>query len=99
MVSLSSPAAPNEKSFKLVTRANDLFERHLYSDAVTEYTKVLDMSRGDADYLALIYCNRSASYLKLNQYQQSQKDSEEAIELAPHWPKVRHAHTTLVCGN
>lgn len=89
MVSLLPPAAPNDKSFKTATRANDLFERHLYTDAITEYTKVLQMSRGEAEYLALIYSNRSASYLKLNQYQQAHNDAIEAIDLAPHWSKVR----------
>jgi tetratricopeptide (TPR) repeat protein len=95
MVSSSScslPPAPNEKSYKIVTRANDLFERHLYSDAILDYTKVLQLSKDlgqeDNAYLALVYSNRSASYLKINETEKSRLDAIKAIELARHWPKV-----------
>lgn len=86
MASLSPPA-PNDKSYKVTTRANDLFERHLYTDAITEYTKVLQI-RGEADYLALVHANRSATYLKLHQYEQAYTDALQVIDLAPNWSKV-----------
>lgn len=97
MVSLLPAAvAPNEKSYKATSRANDLFERHLYTDAMTEYTKVLQMSTAEPDYLALIYANRSATYLKLNQYQQAYTDAVQVIDLAPHWSKVNRLHHFLL---
>ncbi|KAI7888257.1 beta-lactamase-like protein [Mucor mucedo] len=85
---IAAAAAPNEKSYKATSRANDLFERHLYTDAMTEYTKVLQTSTAEPDYLALIYANRSATYLKLNQYQQAYTDAVQVIDLAPHWSKA-----------
>ncbi|KAI9273519.1 beta-lactamase-like protein [Helicostylum pulchrum] len=89
MVSLSvlPPPAPTDKSFKITNRANELFVRHLYNDAISEYTKVLQLSKEDDEFIALIYCNRSASYLRLNQYEQAQKDASRAMELAPVWSK------------
>lgn len=83
------PPAPSEKSYKKVTRANELFERHQYYDAVVEYSKILQTSKGSSEYLALIYSNRSASYLKLNEYERARQDAIKTIELAPLWSKVR----------
>ncbi len=82
------PQAPSEKSYKRTTRANELYERHQYYDAVMEYTKILQTSKGEDEYMALIYSNRSASYLKLNEYEKARKDAIRAIELAPLWSKV-----------
>lgn len=94
MVSLSvlPPPAPTDKSFKITNRANELFVRHLYNDAISEYTKVLQLSKEDDEFIALIYCNRSASYLRLNQYEQAQKDASRAMELAPVWSKVNNTN-------
>lgn len=87
--SLLPPPAPNEKCYKHTTRANDFFERHLYNDAIIEYTKVLQMSTGEDEFLALIYSNRSASYIKINEFAKAYKDAIKVIELAPLWSKVR----------
>ncbi|KAI9486519.1 MAG: beta-lactamase-like protein [Benjaminiella poitrasii] len=35
-----SPAAPNEKSFKIAIWANNLFERHRFHSVINEYTRV-----------------------------------------------------------
>lgn len=88
-LSVLPPQAPSEKSYKKVTRANELFERHLYYDAVVEYTKILQTPKGSSEYVALIYSNRSACYLKLNEYERARKDAIKTIELAPLWSKVR----------
>jgi tetratricopeptide (TPR) repeat protein len=85
------PAAPSDKSFKLVQKANDLFERHHYAEAVTEYTKVLSNSKDALDsYLALAYSNRSASYIKLRQYEKARLDAVKVMTLSPKWSKVHH---------
>ncbi|KAI8092335.1 beta-lactamase-like protein [Gilbertella persicaria] len=88
---MSLPAAPNEKLYKATTRANDLFERHLYAEAIVEYTKVLqEVGRGvdNNEYLALIVSNRSASYLKIYEYEKARQDALRATQFAPHWPKA-----------
>lgn len=89
--SFSLVPAPSEKSYKIITRANDFFERHLYSDAILDYTKVLqlpDLSQCHGEYLALVYSNRSASYLKIEENEKARQDAVKAIHMAPHWPKV-----------
>jgi tetratricopeptide (TPR) repeat protein len=96
--SLLPPPAPNEKAYKHTTRGNDYFERHLYNDAILEYTKVLQMSKGgeeDREFIALIYSNRSASYIKINEFAKAYKDAIKVIELAPLWSKVNFL--LLIC--
>ena len=87
-----APCAPNEKCYKLTTRANDLFERHLYAEALIEYTKALkcatETGSCDDDYLALIYANRSATCLLVGDCQQAKEDAARAIALAKRWGKV-----------
>ncbi|KAG1145184.1 hypothetical protein G6F37_006804 [Rhizopus arrhizus] len=86
-----APCAPNEKCYKLTTRANDLFERHLYAEALIEYTKALkcatETGSCDDDYLALIYANRSATCLQVGDCQQAKEDAARAIALAKRWGK------------
>ncbi|CEI96647.1 hypothetical protein RMCBS344292_10804 [Rhizopus microsporus] len=84
-----SPCAPNEKSYKITNRANEYFEKGLYSDAIAEYTKALKLVTEpcDDDYLALIYTNRSASYLQLNEYENAKEDASRAMAIARHWAK------------
>ncbi|KAI8388259.1 beta-lactamase-like protein [Radiomyces spectabilis] len=93
------PCAPNDKSFKLAQRGNDLFERHLYLDATHEYTKAIDHSGHNSNkpFLALLYSNRSASYWRSHQYEKARDDAERAMELAPTWGKgyFRYAEALL----
>ncbi|KAF7731935.1 hypothetical protein EC973_007766 [Apophysomyces ossiformis] len=95
------PAAPNDKSYKLTNRANDLFERHLYQDAITEYTKAIQASRdGTREYLALLHSNRSANYILTNQFEAAQDDARRTMELAPFWAKgyYRYAEALVKLG-
>lgn len=86
-----SPSAPNDKCYKLTLRANELFERNLFSEAIIEYTKALKSATEvcDDDYLALIYSNRSASFLQTNDLEKAKEDASRAVTLAKHWAKVR----------
>ncbi|KAI8351166.1 beta-lactamase-like protein [Blakeslea trispora] len=89
---LYCPAAPSEKLYKATRRANDLFERHQYTEAIVEYTKILqasnELNEDDCtEYLALILSNRSASYLKTFDYESAALDALKATELAPKWAK------------
>lgn len=89
-VTMVSPCAPNDKSYKITNRANEYFEKGLYSDAIAEYTKALKLVTEpcDDDYLALIYTNRSASYLQLNEYENAKEDASRAMAISRHWAKV-----------
>ncbi|KAG1444686.1 hypothetical protein G6F56_010193 [Rhizopus delemar] len=84
-----SPSAPNDKCYKLTLRANELFERNLFSEAIIEYTKALKSATEvcDDDYLALIYSNRSASFLQTNDLEKAKEDASRAVTLAKHWAK------------
>lgn len=90
--SLLLPSAPNEKSYKVAIRANDLFERGQYNEAIIDYTKVLqlskDCSKGDQAFVALIHSNRSACYIKTKEYEKARRDAVQTIDLASTWSKV-----------
>ncbi|KAI7855813.1 beta-lactamase-like protein [Circinella umbellata] len=83
------PPAPNDKCYKLVCRANDLFERHLYADAITEYTKIIHGSanKSSNEFRALLYSNRSASYWQIKKYTKAKDDANQIMELWPTWAK------------
>ncbi|CDH54900.1 zn-dependent glyoxylase [Lichtheimia corymbifera JMRC:FSU:9682] len=97
----SPPPAPNDKCYKLTCRANEWFERHQYHEAITEYTKVIQqLTLTDANqqaFGALVYCNRSASYLHMRQYHAARDDAGRAIELRSSWGKgyYRHAEALM----
>ena len=39
----------------------------------------------------VLYSNRSAAYLKKNDYDKALEDAERVIEVKPDWPKVFHS--------
>ncbi|KAI8139832.1 beta-lactamase-like protein [Fennellomyces sp. T-0311] len=83
------PPAPNDKCYKLTCRANDLYERHLYTEAITEYTKAIQTSAQESsnEFLALLYSNRSACHWQLRQYGNAKDDASRVIELWTSWAK------------
>jgi len=46
--------------------------------------------------LAVCYSNRSFAHLNLKEYERALLDSEEAIQLAPEWPKVQNDNVPTV---
>ena len=70
-------------SLKLKTEGNDLFKQERYEEAVTKYTEAL---KHDPDN-AVLYSNRSLSYLKLTKYHEALSDSIECIKHNPQWIK------------
>ncbi|KAI9323689.1 beta-lactamase-like protein [Dichotomocladium elegans] len=83
------PPAPNDKSYRITCRANDLFERHQYTDALADYTKAIQTSSHEAsnEFLAMLYSNRSATNLLLKQYHDAQEDATRTMELWSSWAK------------
>ncbi|KAI9498839.1 beta-lactamase-like protein [Zychaea mexicana] len=84
------PPAPSDKCYKLVCRANDLYERHLYTDAAAEYTKAIHLSAHECtnEFLALLYSNRSACYWQAKHYANARDDANRVLEFWPTWAKV-----------
>ncbi|KAI8096558.1 beta-lactamase-like protein [Halteromyces radiatus] len=95
MVSEFQPIATNNKSYQSTKRGNEYYERQLYLDAISEYSKAIDYAgaatgmEGDEqdNYLALLYSNRCACYLLSHQYALGLSDAEKVIALAPAWAK------------
>ncbi|ORX79279.1 Metallo-hydrolase/oxidoreductase [Basidiobolus meristosporus CBS 931.73] len=94
-LTFESPAASDGVLYRITCRANELFERHSYKEAVAEYTRALIKSKPaitetDAtDFIALIFANRSGAYCMLRQYEEAYKDAEIVIRLKPEWSKVK----------
>jgi tetratricopeptide (TPR) repeat protein len=85
-----SPEAPNDKVYKYTCRANDYFERQLYTEAIQDYTRAITAlaETDDTHFAALLHSNRSASHYKLKNWEYAEKDARETIELEPTWAKV-----------
>ncbi|KAI9285614.1 beta-lactamase-like protein [Umbelopsis sp. AD052] len=84
-----NPEAPNDKVYKYTCRANDYFERQLYTEAIQDYSRAITAiaETDDTHFAALLHSNRSASYFKLKNWEQAEKDAAETIRLEPTWAK------------
>ncbi|KAI8639977.1 beta-lactamase-like protein [Parasitella parasitica] len=95
------PPAPDEKAYKAALKANDFFERGHFNEAIANYTRIVQLSKDysekDQEFLALIYCNRSASYNKIKEYEKARLDALQAIDLAAALSKgyFRHGEALL----
>jgi len=85
-----NPEAPNDKVYKYTCRANDYFERQLYTEAIQDYSRAITAiaETDDTHFAALLHSNRSATYFKLKNWEQAEKDATETIRLEPTWAKV-----------
>ena len=74
---------PKELALKLKTEGNDLFREKKYLEAVAMYAEALKHDPNNA----VLYSNRSLSYLKLEMYHEALADSIECIKQNPRWIK------------
>ncbi|ORX51668.1 Metallo-hydrolase/oxidoreductase [Hesseltinella vesiculosa] len=88
MASPFQPPASNSKSYSLTLKGNQHYEKQQYNEAIQEYTKSMEHAT-TADFLALLYSNRSSCYLLAHQLMLALMDAEKVIQLAPDWPKVK----------
>ncbi|XP_071954363.1 small glutamine-rich tetratricopeptide repeat-containing protein beta-like [Antedon mediterranea] len=72
------------KAEQLKSEGNEFMKKEQYEDAVTCYSKALDIDINNAVY----YCNRAAAYHKLNKHQQAVDDGNKAITLDPTYSKA-----------
>lgn len=83
-------------SFK--EEGNDFFKRNELDQAVEAYTKGLNVCENEADK-AVLYKNRSACYLKLEQYNEAVSDADYVLRVTPNDVKAMfrrcQAHETL----
>uniref|UniRef100_A0A914QAW0 Uncharacterized protein n=1 Tax=Panagrolaimus davidi TaxID=227884 RepID=A0A914QAW0_9BILA len=73
---------------KFKEKANILFQEEKYNEAIKAYSDALELSSLSSENQAVIYSNRSASYLMLGNSLNSAKiDAEKAIKCWPSWWK------------
>src|SRR5574343_808361 len=68
---------------ELKQRGNESFASGRYAEAIDLYTKGLDLNPRSA----ILYANRSASQLKLENYGLAEQDATKAIECDPNYIK------------
>ena len=62
---------------------NDFLAAKKYADAVTSYTKAINLNNSNAIY----YANRALAHIELKQYKEAVKDCEESIRLDAKYSK------------
>ena len=74
-----------------------MFKAQNFEKAIEHYTSAI----GETPTDHTIYGNRSASYLKMKNYDSALQDAEKCIELKPDWSKgyQRKGHALHAMGN
>ncbi|RKP24643.1 beta-lactamase-like protein, partial [Syncephalis pseudoplumigaleata] len=85
-------SAPDRHLYRLTCRANELFHRKRYRASLSDYSKAIRLALtrqgGEtADFVALLYANRSASHCMLGSYEEARADAEIAIRIRSDWGK------------
>ncbi|CAG8554348.1 8113_t:CDS:2 [Paraglomus occultum] len=96
----------DERTLKVVTRANQYFENKNYRAALDEYTKALTLSQPNlnplesSDFSALLFSKRSATYYCCQLYKDAEKDAAQVIRIRPGWAEgyFRRAEALLDMG-
>ena len=87
-------AAPNDRLFRISSRANVYYKEENFTAAAAEYTRALDLLRPNrrlsnaTDFTALLFGNRSACYCMLRKFEDALRDAELAVRIRPKWSKV-----------
>lgn len=69
-------------------KANAKFKEGKYKEAMQLYTECLQLDPEYRSYNAIIYCNRSAAYLRLKNLSAALADINKSIELNPNYAKA-----------
>uniref|UniRef100_A0AC35FRV4 MYND-type domain-containing protein n=1 Tax=Panagrolaimus sp. PS1159 TaxID=55785 RepID=A0AC35FRV4_9BILA len=78
---------PNQSKFEqLKEKANKLFQEEKYNEAIEIYTEVLQLSGLSFENQAVIYSNRSATYLLLKSEDSLELAKEDADKAIKCWP-------------
>lgn len=70
-------------------RGNEAYQARNFNEAVALYTEGIENEPTNA----ILYSNRSAAYLNLEDYEKARRDADMCIELDPKWSKVSHITT------
>ncbi|CAK1590397.1 unnamed protein product [Parnassius mnemosyne] len=78
----------NEEAENYKNIGNDAFKSEKFEDAVSFYTKAIDLSEKDSRDRATYLKNRAAAYLKIKEYEKVINDCDEALQIVPEDPKA-----------
>ena len=78
-------AQMTDKEFALATKAKGIaaFSAENYQEAIIHFTEAI--THDPMDYV--LFCNRSACYDSLEQYEKALEDGIECVKLKPEWTK------------
>lgn len=68
-------------------KANEIFKKGKYEEAIEEYTKVLEFDPKNKKFNSLILANRALCYQKLNKNTEALRDSNQSIKLNPYYAR------------
>lgn len=74
------------ESFK--NQGNEAFKSEKYEEAISLYSKAINLAEKDSRDLSTYLKNRAAAYLKLKDYKMVMKDCDEALQIVPEDPKA-----------
>ncbi|CAG9559298.1 unnamed protein product [Danaus chrysippus] len=69
-------------------QGNEAFKSEKYEEAISLYSKAINLAEKDSRDLATYLKNRAAAYLKLKDYKMVIKDCDEALQIVPEDPKA-----------
>ncbi|CAG5044392.1 unnamed protein product [Parnassius apollo] len=78
----------NEEAENYKNKGNEAFKSEKFEEAVSLYTKAIDLSEKDSRDRATYLKNRAAAYLKIKEYEKVIKDCDEALQIVPEDPKA-----------
>ncbi|ENN77600.1 hypothetical protein HUJ04_000770 [Dendroctonus ponderosae] len=73
---------------KYKEQGNEAFKNNQWDEAVKHYTKAINSVKGEPKELAIYYKNRSAAYLKQENFENAVKDCDRSLEICPNDPKA-----------
>lgn len=73
---------------KYKDQGNEAFKNNQWEEAVKHYTKAINSVKGEPKELAIYHKNRSAAYLKQENFENAVKDCDRSLEICPNDPKA-----------
>ncbi|KAJ8711376.1 hypothetical protein PYW07_008618 [Mythimna separata] len=78
----------SEEAETYKNKGNEAFKVEKYEEAVSLYSKAVDLAEKDSRDLSTYLKNRAAAYLKIKDYDKVIKDCDEALRIVPEDPKA-----------
>lgn len=77
-----------EEASSLKEEGNELYKKGEYKSAIEKYTKAASSANASEEDRGVYFCNRAAAYLKLQNFEQVEKDTTEALKLKKGYKKA-----------